>query len=132
MSDTYAIRIRRPGEGDLVEPVAPSDFGIAPAHRADVEFRNAVYPLRKAKATATVEMLRDGEVVRVEEVTPYDKFIEITNSRPGHAHTQVWGSFSGPVTDTDIRNEVYSEHFGGRDLRIDWLAKTFYGIRHTD
>jgi hypothetical protein len=132
MSDpVYAIRVRTE-ETETVNEIEPTRFGVKPEQRADVVFRNTVFPLRKARATATVELLRDGEVARTEEVTPDDKFIEITRSVGGYAHTQIWGSFSGPVTDEDIRAAVYHSRFGGRGLSIDRNRNTFYGVRHDD
>ena len=131
-TESYALRVRLADGEERLEPVPPSQFGLSHEHKAKVAFRNAAFPLRKARASATVELLKDGEVMETEVVTPNDKHIETTRAIPGHAHTRIWGSFSGPVTREDIEEWLYHPMFGGRDLSINWHGKTFYGVRHDD
>lgn len=58
------------------------------------------------------------------------KWIEVTNRRPGYAHTQLWGKCSPEVTVEDIEKKFYHPYFGGRGA---WVRNGEWGaIRHDD
>lgn len=58
--------------------------------------------------------------------------IRETGGAPGYAHQIVSGEFDAGVTEEEIRAFVYHPTFGGRELTIDFVARTFRGVRHTD
>jgi hypothetical protein len=57
--------------------------------------------------------------------------IHVTSDIARHAHHELTGTFDADVTESEIREFVYGV-LGGRDLRINFGARTFSGIRHTD